>query len=173
MPIAAPIGRLFTLSRFQLCQLLSPVCRRLLPSFSFASSDTFSDAEVHRMRMLTVCTMAATKVHELLRLSDPPHFFIRILIRSLCSLSLKFNTLAAWPKSARPRTCVWIACRRRCCLAKLISEFVKIVSVHDFLTFNRLKKCVTIENVAARDPSFAQLNVSRTLCPLLEVYPVV
>jgi hypothetical protein len=38
---------------------------------------------------------------------------------------------------------------------------------------NRLKKCVTIENVAARDPTSAQLNVSHAFILHAESYAAV
>jgi hypothetical protein len=51
-------------------------------------------------------------------------------------------------------------------------RFAMLPSLLFVLTTNRLKKCVTIENVAARDPTSARLIVSQVFLLLIEMHAV-
>jgi hypothetical protein len=117
------------------------------------------------LRVFSFCYASCCSVH--MRL------VVQILTCSPCSLLLTFNAPVASPKLDKPRTYVCIACRPRCFSAKLISGSPNIVIFRFVLMLNRLKKCVTIENVAARDPTSAQLNVSHSFLLRAESFAAV
>ena len=126
------------------------------------------DAEVRRIRMLTVCTLAASKVRctpsamtsfacarsrqffqsalSYAEISDKCGLADLTQAEALCvdcmQASLLFGKIDQWDSPQRHR---WL----------LASPF-----------FGRLKKRVTIENVVARDPSSKQLIVSPSCWPI-------
>jgi hypothetical protein len=121
--------------------------------------------------MLTTCTLAASKVSALPQCRASLPCFSRSLPRQpVLSFAEIQNSCGLADISMAEHLCV------DCMQASLLFGKIDQCVSHEapllpanFASIFRLKKCVTIESVAARDPSDAHLRVSCAWCPLQNV----